>query len=453
MHGHSHRPRLAILSWSSALYDSRTERLARSALAAGYDVVVYARRDPGTAETTQHDGFRVVRVAVDWRRGLRLVLGRGQLTSVPTPPSVAGPVPSARAGRVRRVLGSIARLPGIRALVGGIELALTFPVRPLAWAAALDEVAEPADLWHGMWAGSLPALERLRRRHGGRTVYDSRDVFLLSRGYARLPGFLVAPFRRLERRWARGADAVVTVNDGYARLLAETLRVTVAAVVRNCPERYVPPVPAPDRIRAALGLPPSTPVVLYQGRLATERGIEQAIEAIRDVPDAVLVLLGFGRLRGGLESAAQADPHGRVRLIDAVPPADLLDWTASADVMVMPIQPTTVNHRFTTPNKLWEAIAAGTPVVAGDLPGMAEVIRETGAGVLCDPTSPASIAAAIRTLLDLPEDQRTAMRGRALDAARERYNWDAQVRPLLDLYGRLVERPPEAAPQAAPSRS
>jgi glycosyltransferase involved in cell wall biosynthesis len=227
----------------------------------------------------------------------------------------------------------------------------------------------------------------------------------------------------------------------------------VAAVVRNCPERYAPPVPAPDRIRTALALPPSTRVVLYQGQLATERGIEQAIEAIRDVPDAVLALLGFGRLRGELEAAVRADPYGRVRLIDAVPPADLLDWTASADVMVMPIQPTTVNHRFTTPNKLWEAIAAGTPVVAGDLPGMAEVIRETRAGLLCDPTSPASIAAAIRTVLDLPDDERAAMRERALEAARERYNWDAQVAPLLDLYRRLTARPPEFLPQAAPSRS
>jgi glycosyltransferase involved in cell wall biosynthesis len=453
MHGHPHPPRLAILSWSSALYDSRTERLARSARAAGYDVVVYARRDPGTAETTQHEGFRVIRVRVDSRRAIPGLRRRTRRTRAAASPPAVEPVSSGRARPVRRVLRTVARLPGVRALAGGLELVLAFPVRPLAWAEALDEVAEPADLWHGMWAGSLPALQRLRRRHGGRTIYDSRDVFLLSRGYGRLPGLLVAPFRLLERRWARGADAVVTVNDGYARLLAETLGVGVAAVVRNCPERYVPPVPAPDRIRAALALPAAVRVVLYQGQLATDRGIEQAIQAIRDVPNAVLALLGFGRLRGELEAAVRADPDGRVRLIDAVPPAELLDWTASADVMVMPIQPTTVNHRFTTPNKLWEAIAAGTPVVAGDLPGMAEVVRETGAGVLCDPTSPASIAAAIRSVLDLTRDERAAMRQRALDAAGERYNWDAQVEPLLDLYGRLLERRPASPPQAAPSRS
>ena len=50
-------------------------------------------------------------------------------------------------------------------------------------------------------------------------------------------------------------------------------------------------------------------------------------------------------------------------------PTELLDWVAAADVVAMPIQPSTLNHRLTTPNKLFEALAAGVPVVASDLPG------------------------------------------------------------------------------------
>ena len=102
---------------------------------------------------------------------------------------------------------------------------------PLGWADSLERVAEPADIWHGMWAGSLPALVRLRRRHGGRAIYDSRDVFMASQGWAGLPWPVRSFLRFLERRWAREADRVVTVNAAYARILSESLGVPTPVVV------------------------------------------------------------------------------------------------------------------------------------------------------------------------------------------------------------------------------
>jgi glycosyltransferase involved in cell wall biosynthesis len=108
--------------------------------------------------------------------------------------------------------------------------------------------------------------------------------------------------------------------------------------------------------------------------------------------------------------------------------------------MVMAIQPTSLNHRYTTPQKLFEALAAGVPVVASDLPGMADVVRATDAGVLCDPTSPASIAAAIRQVLDQPPADLAAMRERAKRAAHDTYNWDRQVTTLFEVYRRLLRQ-------------
>ena len=169
---------------------------------------------------------------------------------------------------------------------------------------------------------------------------------MLSRDFARLEW----PFRpilaHLERQWAQRVDRVLTVNDPYADLIARQLRVPRPPIVMNTPARWLPPDPAPDLIREATGLPAEVSIVLYQGQLTTERGIEQAMDAILQVPGAVLALLGFGSREGMYRAMAEDPPYaGRVILLPAVPPSELLAWTASADVMVMPIQPTTPNRR------------------------------------------------------------------------------------------------------------
>jgi glycosyltransferase involved in cell wall biosynthesis len=160
-----------------------------------------------------------------------------------------------------------------------------------------------------------------------------------------------------------------------------------------------------------------------------------------EVPGAHLALLGYGRLEGELRArAAGTGLAGRVSVVPAVPPGELLDWVASADVVAIPIQGNTPNHRLATPNKLFEALAAGVPVVASDLPGMAPIVRELEAGVLVDPSRPAAIAAGIRALLAPPPEARDATRARIRAAAAGRYDWAAQLDLLLAEYTRLTGR-------------
>jgi glycosyltransferase involved in cell wall biosynthesis len=442
--GSSPRPRIAYLSFSSGEYDARTFRMARSAIDAGWDVTVYARWHRGLAPVEERDGYRIVRAPSSWRYiipVLRRIARRRYRAAMARDPS-SWKVAAVDAGADEE---SGSAKPSLRFRPLGRwhwwARIREFPLRPMGWALALDDVVEPADVWHGMWAGSLPALTRMRRRLGGRTIYDSRDVFMRSRQFARLgrPGRDILEW--VERRWARRADRVLTVNDSYAGLLAEQLGVPRPTVVMNCREIWTPPSPSPDLIREALGLSAETAVVLYQGILTIERGIEQAMEAIVAVPSAVLVLMGFGVLEKTLAVDLASPPYlGRVFLLPPVPPDDLLVWTASADALVMAIQPTTLNHRYSTPQKLFESLAAGTPMVASDLPGMASIVRKTGAGILCDPTSPASIASAISAIVTASPEEREALRRRGLAAAHDRYNWEAQLDTLFGVYRELLGR-------------
>ena len=331
------------------------------------------------------------------------------------------------------------------------SIALKFPLRPMGRAVALDQFVEPADIWHGMWTGSLPALVRQQRRLGGKAIYDSRDVYMLSTDFATLGWPLRPIIVRAERHWARRVDRVLTVNESYADLLATQLGVARPAVVLNAPARWTPPDPLPDRIREATGVGPATAIVLYHGQFVDDRGIEQAMDAILDVPGSVLVLLGFGSRERRYRAAAATPAYkGRVHILPAVPPDDLLPWVASADVVVMAIQPSSTNHRYTTPQKLWEAIAAGVPVVASDLPGMAPVVRESHVGVVVNAADPGSIAAGIHEVLARPPRARAAQRLEVLRVAHDRYNWETQLETLFGLYATLVPGAPRPEIPATP---
>jgi glycosyltransferase involved in cell wall biosynthesis len=114
----------------------------------------------------------------------------------------------------------------------------------------------------------------------------------------------------------------------------------------------------------------------------------------------------------------------------------------------MPLQHSTLNHWLCTPNKLWESLAAGVPVVVSDFPVMREIVMEDPGGPLgevCQPDQPSSIAAAIRAIIELSSAERAAIRGRCSTAAHERWNWETESGRLVDLYDGFAHRNRAAA--------
>jgi glycosyltransferase involved in cell wall biosynthesis len=449
--------RLVIVLPSTGAFDSRTWRIAATATERGHEVTVVARRDDGLpdAETTP-GGCHVIRGAWDAVAGrppgvrevARLVrssrrrrrspglAGAGTMERVAAESSDSA-TPGATAGPAIRPSRSVRGRIVHAGRAAWRLLAIGLTVR--SQGRATERAAPRADLVHAMAYMGIPVGLRLGRRDGVPVVYDARDIYVNARSIAQLPRPARAFFAWIERRWARRAARVITVNEPYAAVMAKRFGELPAVVVNGSPE-VDPPAVKPRRFHEALDLPPDRRIVLYHGGFSRERGIEQLIDAIRDVPNATLVLLGYGELEGWLRERAAADASDRIAVLPAVPPAELIGWVASADVAAMPIQPTTLNHRLTTPNKLFEAIAADVPVVASDLPGMATIVRETGCGRLVDPRDPSAIAAAVRSVLDADADQRAAFAA-GLALGRERYGWHHQAAVLLAEYERLTGQP------------
>ncbi|HET7725835.1 MAG TPA: glycosyltransferase [Candidatus Limnocylindrales bacterium] len=421
----SSRPRRAVLLVANAADPySRATRVGRSLAEQGWEVEIAAALEGG-APREERDGEILIRryrpsgMLARWH-GLRRL-----------------PAPSNRVGRLAVLW------------IDRLAKAFLWPLHVRGWWRTLRRELPPADLYHAFGILTIPvALDLARdaraRDRQGVVIYDVIDAILDSNNYAKVPRPLLAWYRWREARWVRRADAVVTVNEALAdhcqRIWPFRERPTV---LLNGQPRWDPPPERPNRIRETAGLPPERAVVLFLGRLGRERGLEVAAEAVLRLPDAALVMLGFGVTEDWDRQLRErsADPRyaGRHVVLPPVHPDEVRAWAASADVSIIAVPANSLNQRLSTPNKFWESLAAGTPVVVGkDLEVMRAIVEADGLGAVADPSDPDDVARALGVVLTLPPDERQAMRERCLQLSRERYSWETVVVPYLGLVERLA---------------
>lgn len=462
--------------FNDATTDSRVLREASALAAAGHQVTLMARArdiEAMTEEVEERDGFTIVRVplvgpwrtwwkaARGWKFALKLIartlvsearhFPMGWLRAVGLIGSLIAVLPYSLVRRSMRIVRGWLGHP-VDPRGGNVAYVRRWILLIGDWARAATIRAPQADVHHGHDLTGLPAAARAAARDRAKLVYDSHEIFLDSADHAVRWRTVRRMLGRFERRWASRASALVTVNDAVARELERRIQAPRVVVVHNCPPRWDPPVPRPDLFRQSLGIPREAPIALYHGRLTLHRGIEPLADALLEPGmDRVHgVVMGYGPMREALdELAADGRFGGRLHVVDAVPPDELLPWVASADVGVVAIHRSSLNHWLSTPNKLFECIAAGVPVVASDFPEIRRVVMDPSGplGVLCQPDDVVAVANAIREVVDRPDHERAALRERCLSAAHERWNWETESARLVSLYAELG--PASVAPTTA----
>jgi glycosyltransferase involved in cell wall biosynthesis len=310
------------------------------------------------------------------------------------------------------------------------------------WLLLSDRAIREGASYDVIWADDLPALlpgHRLRAARGGLLVYDSHEIFLETlnqcvpmdapgpRGvvFRMLYRIMRRTGRRAERRLCRGADRFVTVSRSLAEHFAAEYGIEEPAVMMNCPVLAgSPPAPAVD-FRAEYGWAERDRVFLYQGIQNLGRGLPTLLGALAATdPRAKLVLVGDGPLHEQLRAAVDdRDLGGRVRFHPKVPYDDLPGVTASADFGVTLLEDLNLSTRLAAPNKLFEYLHAGIPVLASDRTEARRVLSRYDVGVAVGPGE-GDVAAGIEALL---QSKRTdEWRRTAREAAKE-YCWSTEA--------------------------
>lgn len=222
-------------------------------------------------------------------------------------------------------------------------------------------------------------------------VYDSHELF--SEG-PELQGrkFVQGFWRRLENYFLPKLKNAYTVSNSIADFYKEKHQIEMG-VIRNVPllEKEFAPI--------KVSFPTKNKVVLYQGVLNPGRGIKSMIKALHFLDKIDLVIIGFGKVEEELKAFAKKEKlKFRVHFLGRIPHNALKNYTTLADIGMVLEMPLGKSFEFSLPNKLFDYIHAGLPIICGNLPEISNIVRAYKVGEIIENPTPENIAKAIKEI-------------------------------------------------------
>lgn len=229
-------------------------------------------------------------------------------------------------------------------------------------------------------------------------VYDSREVYSELAGLKDKPA-LQNLITAIERFCIKKVSLICTSGHLDSEFIEAKYKLQDTFVLRNLPllQKTVNPVD----LRKLYNIPVYAKILLYQGVILHGRGLKLVIPLMDYLPDYYLIIIGGGEQELHFRALAkESQASDRIIFHGKVTQEELLQHTAAADAGLALIENLSVSYYYALPNKLFEYIQAGVPVIVSNFPQMQEIIDTFRVGVSVDPEKPEQIIQALKKLFE-----------------------------------------------------
>ncbi len=273
---------------------------------------------------------------------------------------------------------------------------------------------------------TLPAVYLASKIKNTVLVYDSHEYFtevpeLKNRRFVR------RIWEKIESRMLPHIRFSSTVSRPIADAYLKKYGIHME-VIRNLPFRRLPKAAPEFRLRKQ-----SEKIILYQGVLNMGRGLEMAIEAMKYTENTVLVIIGQGDVETELKELTRSlGLDERVTFTGRISPDKLFDYTVQADLGISLEEDLGLNYRFALPNKVFDYIQAGVPVLVSDLPEVKSLVIQYDVGTINNAKTPAELGALFNHILG--DDAKIQAWKLNLKKAAAELCWENEEQKLVNLY-------------------
>jgi glycosyltransferase involved in cell wall biosynthesis len=261
-------------------------------------------------------------------------------------------------------------------------------------------------------------------------VYDNHEYFT---GVPELKDrpFVREVWKTIERNIFPRLKYIYTESESKRKLFEDEYKVSVA-VIRNLPLRF--------RGKSDSGKKPEwvedRKVILYQGAVNKDRGVEEMVEAMQFLDGYIFLIIGNGDLFEIIKSKiSRLGLTGKVKMLGMIPFDDLPGFSQMADVGISIEKDSNISYRYCLPNKIFDYINAGVPVLVSKLPEMKSIVEKYNVGAFLESYEPNAIADAIRSFFSDPA--RLRLWKSNLSQVAEELNWENEEKVLLSLYNNI----------------